>query len=67
MVNIYDLLAVINHWGSCSTPNTDPTPTTIEECHDACWERYPDNEEAYIQCMQACIESLCLQQLIECD
>jgi hypothetical protein len=64
-VNTSDLLVVLNNWGTCN--ESGQPPQSVEDCYDDCYAAYPTNPEKFAECMEACIQYLCEQELIECD
>ena len=65
VVNVQDLIQLIDHWGTCQT--IEDAPMTIQDCHDKCLAGYPGGGNDYWVCVDACIQSLCEQELIDCD
>ena len=78
VVNIDDLLAVINHWGPCPPhqmcglmPPTqedgppESAPETVNDCWNSCSAKCGDDEECWLRCFAACLESLRQRGIIE--
>ena len=76
LVNIDDLLVVINNWGPCHHPTcglqqavggetSESAPQNVSDCWNDCSTKCGDNEGCWLQCYQACLESLRQRGLIE--
>lgn len=73
VVNTSDVLYVIGNWGPCPLGLTgggggsgQMAPQTIQDCHTSCADLFPGRDQDYADCVEACIESLCMRGLIEC-
>jgi hypothetical protein len=67
-VNVDDLLRVITDWGPCpinETKTYGQAPRSVHDCESTCDHKYPDHGQDYADCVDACVESLRQQGLIE--